>query len=75
MPSCVNVEFMLYEKDESQIHDISFFDWLPVSSELPRFGSDRFPGSFLSLDFPNNNSIKVYKKEKLFFLEHTVVGV
>ena len=37
------------EKFDSQLHDNSVFDWLPISQAVCRIGTDRYPNDYINL--------------------------
>ena len=59
------------DKFDSQTHDNFVFDWLPVSSAVCRFGSERYPDNYMNFVY---SRIKFhegyYGIEKFFSQKH-----
>ena len=55
------------DKFDSQRHDNSVFDWLPVSSAVCRLGSERYPDKHMNFDFSRNNFHEGYYGKGNFF--------
>ena len=71
IPSWVIVGFMQDAKFDSQVHDNSVFDWLPISQAVCRLGSDRYPTDYINLDYSRNNFHEAYYQIENFFLKHS----
>ena len=70
IPSWIIIGFMADEIFDSQVHDYSTFDWLPISEAACRLGSDRYPNDYINLNYPRNNFHEAYYQLKNFFLKH-----
>ena len=51
--------FMENDKFDSQRHDNSVFDWLPVSSAVCRLGSERYTDNYMNFDFSKTIFLKI----------------
>ena len=71
IPSWVIIGFMADNKFDSQLHDNSVFDWLPISQAVCRIGSEKYPGDYINLNYPRNNFHEAYYQIENFFLKHT----
>ena len=71
IPSWIIIGFMKDEKFDSQLHDNSVFDWLPISQAVCRLGSDRYPNDYINLDYSRNNFHEAYYQIENFFLKHS----
>ena len=71
IPSFVIIAFMEIDKLDSQRHDSSLFDWLPVLSAVCRLGDETNPENFMKFDFSRNNFHKGYYEIENVFLKHT----
>ena len=71
IPSWVIVGFMEDVRFDSQLHDNSVFDWLPISQAVCRLGSDRYPTDYINLDYSRTNFHEAYYQIENFFLKHS----
>ena len=70
-PTWVCVAFQARNKVNSQTHDNSTFDQLPVSSAVCRIGSENYPDNGIVCDYDRNNYYEAYNEIESFFRNHT----
>ena len=74
-PTWVCVAFQARNKVNSQTHDNSTFDQLPVSSAVCRIGSENYPDNGIVCDYDRNNYYEAYNEIESFFRNHTETNI
>ena len=70
----VIIAFMKNDNLDSQRHDNSVFDRLPVSSAVCRLGSEKYPVNYLNFDCSRTNFQEGFYGIEIFFLNILEIG-